>query len=79
MTSANASTTANGLTEDHIHSFVHLGTLGLSMLAHHSGMTAGFEDQIEARGEDEEEGQADERGPNRPTVAKPPTKPARPT
>ncbi|KAL9133845.1 MAG: hypothetical protein Q9175_004981 [Cornicularia normoerica] len=36
-----------GMTHDHIHSLVHVGTLALAMLAHSSGMTAGHEEEDE--------------------------------
>lgn len=33
------------MTASHIESFVHLGTLGLSILAKNAGMTAGHEEE----------------------------------
>ncbi|KAL9621352.1 MAG: hypothetical protein Q9160_004243 [Pyrenula sp. 1 TL-2023] len=36
---------SHGMTASHIESFVHLGTLGLSMLAKNAGMTAGHEEE----------------------------------
>lgn len=41
---------AQGLTPDHIHSLVHVGTLGLAMLAKNAGMTAGHEPEEEQAG-----------------------------
>ncbi|KAL9110965.1 MAG: hypothetical protein Q9227_004580 [Pyrenula ochraceoflavens] len=38
----------HGMTASHIESFVHLGTLGLSMLAHNAGMTLGHEAEEDA-------------------------------
>lgn len=39
---------AQGYTEDHVHSFIHVLILILAMLAHHSGMTAGHHKTHEA-------------------------------
>jgi hypothetical protein len=40
---------SEGMTADHLHSFVHLGSLGLAYLAHNAGMTHGHEPEEEKK------------------------------